>query len=125
MNISRNFLVIGSAYLLLGILLGMYMGGSGDHKMAPVHAHINLLGFTLMAVFACVYKLFPAMAGGRLATIHFWLHQIGALILIVMLFLLFSGKITEAGMAPLAPIAEVLVLIGGVTFAYNAFRNAS
>ncbi len=125
MNISRNFLVIGSAYLLLGILLGMYMGGSGDHKMAPVHAHINLLGFTLMAVFACVYKLFPAMAGGRLATIHFWLHQIGALILIVMLFLLFSGKISEAGMAPLAPIAEALVLIGGVTFAFNAFRNAS
>ncbi len=125
MNISRNFLVIGSCYLLIGILLGMYMGGSGDHSMAPVHAHINLLGFTLMAVFACVYKLFPAMAGGRLATIHFWLHQIGALILIVMLFLLFSGKISEAGMAPLAPIAEALVLIGGVTFAFNAFRNAS
>ncbi len=125
MNISRNFLVIGSVYLLLGILLGMYMGGSGDHEMAPVHAHINLLGFTLMAVFACVYKLFPAMAAGKLATVHFWLHQIGVLILIVMLFMLFTGKISEAGMAPLAPLAEALVLLGVATFAFNAFKNAS
>lgn len=125
MNISRNFLVIGSGYLLLGILLGMYMGGSGDHSMAPVHAHINLLGFTLMAVFACVYKVFPALAGGKLATVHFWMHQVGALILIVMLFLLFTGKISEAGMAPLAPLAEALVLLGTATFAFNAFKNAS
>lgn len=124
MNVSRNFLVIGSLYLLLGVLLGMYMGGSGDHSMAPVHAHINLLGFTLMAVFAFAYKLFPAMAGGKLATIHFWLHQVGALILIVMLFLLFTGNISEAGMAPLAPIAEALVLIGVAIFAFNAFNNA-
>lgn len=124
MNISRNFLVIGSLYLLAGILLGMYMGGSGDTSMAPVHAHINLLGFVLMSVFACVYKLFPAMAGGRLATIHFWLHQIGVLILVVLLFLLFTGNISEDGMVPLAPLAEALVLIGVAVFAYNAFRNA-
>lgn len=125
MNISRNFLVIGSCYLLIGILLGMYMGGSGDHSMAPVHAHINLLGFTLMAVFACVYKLFPAMAGGKLATIHFWMHQIGALILIIMLFMLFTGNISEAGMAPVAPLAEALVLISVGVFAFNAFKNAT
>ena len=46
MDISRGFLVMGACYLLVGVLFGMYMGGSGDHSLAPVHAHINLLGFT-------------------------------------------------------------------------------
>ena len=62
MQISRNFMVIGVAYLVLGIVLGMYMGGSGDHSLAPLHAHINLLGFTLMTVFGLVYRVIPAMA---------------------------------------------------------------
>lgn len=125
MNVSRNFLIVGSLYLLFGILLGMYMGGSGKFAMSSVHAHISLLGFTLMAVFACVYKLFPAMAVGMMATVHFWLHQVGTLVLVIMLLLLVSGNITAAGMSPLAPLAEALVLIGVAVFAYNAFRNAS
>lgn len=124
MNISRNFLMIGCLYLLVGVLIGMYMGGSGNHDFAPLHAHINLLGFTLMSVFAFAYKLFPGLAASKLAPIHFWLHQIGALVLLVMLFLLFSGKISEAGMAPVAPLAEAAVLIGVVLFAINVFKNA-
>ena len=92
--------------------------------MASVHAHISLLGFTLMAIFGCVYKLFPAMAGGILATTHFWLHQVGTLVLVIMLLLLVSGKISEAGMAPLAPLAEALVLIGTAAFTFNVFKNA-
>lgn len=123
MQISRSFLVIGSLYLLLGILIGMYMGGSGDHSLAPLHAHINLLGFALMTVFGIIYRIIPAMAGTTLAKAHFWLHQIGALILLVMLWLLFSGKITEAAMAPLAPIAELMVLLGTGTFAFNLWKS--
>jgi hypothetical protein len=123
MNISRNFMLIGSLYLLVGILFGMYMGGSGDHTFAPLHAHINLLGFTLMTVFGLVYRQFPAMAGNVLAKVHFWLHQIGALILVIMLYLLFSGTITEDGMAPLAPLAELSVLIAFIAFAWNLYQN--
>ena len=61
MNISRGFLVIGSLYLLVGIVFGMYMGGTGDHSLAPLHAHINLLGFALMMIFGLVYRQFPEM----------------------------------------------------------------
>lgn len=124
MQISRNFMVIGVAYLLLGIGLGMYMGGSGDHSLAPLHAHINLLGFTLMTVFGLVYRVIPAMGATTLARAHFWLHQAGALILLAMLSMLLTGRITEAGMAPLAPLAELLVLLGVASFAYNVWHNA-
>ncbi len=59
MNISRNFILAGVAYLLVGISFGIYMGSSGDHSYAPLHAHINLLGFTLMTVFGVLYRVFP------------------------------------------------------------------
>jgi hypothetical protein len=123
MDISRAFLVVGSLFLVVGISMGMYMGGSGDHTLVPVHAHINLLGFTLMSVFGLIYRAHPAMAASTLARAHFWLHLIGGLVLLVMLFLFLSGRIGEESMFPLAPIAEVLVLVGLLTFLYNLVQN--
>lgn len=124
MQISRNFMVIGVAYLLLGIGLGMYMGGSGDVSLAPLHAHINLLGFALMTIFGLAYRVIPAMGATHLARAHFWLHLTGSVILLLMLAMLLTGRITEAGMAPMAPLAELLVLLGVATFAVNVWRNA-
>lgn len=124
MNVSRSFLVMGSLYLLVGILLGMYMGGSGDHSLAPLHAHINLLGFTLMTVFGIAYYVMPALAQGTLAKAHFWLHQVGALVLLIALFLLMTGKVAEGTIGPIMPFAEGAVLIGMICWAVNVYQNA-
>ena len=124
MNISRNFLIMGSVYLLVGIGFGMYMGGSSDRTMTPVHAHINLLGFTLMTVFGLAYRLIPALAASRLALVHFWLHQGGTLVLLVGLFLMISGRVAEATIGPIFPFAEAAVLIGALIWAVNLWRNA-
>jgi hypothetical protein len=51
------------------------------------------------------------------------MHQAGALILLIMLFLLLSGRITEAQMPPLAPLAEGLVWLGTLGFVINVWRN--
>ena len=125
MNVSRNFMLLGSAFLIIGIAIGMYMGGSGDHSLGLSHAHINLLGFVLSAVFALTYKAYPAMVEGRLASIHFWLHLVGAVAVNLLLFLMLSGIITEAAMVPLAPISELLVLLGVLTFGWNVLKNAN
>jgi hypothetical protein len=71
MNVSRNFLLLGVVFLIVGLILGMYMGGSGDHSLAASHAHINLVGFVLSVVFALTYQVYPAMADSMLPTIHF------------------------------------------------------
>ncbi|MBI1415858.1 MAG: cytochrome-c oxidase [Limimaricola sp.] len=123
MNVSRGFLVMGCLYLIAGISIGMYMGASTDHTLVPAHAHINLLGFTLMSVFGLVYRVVPAMAESGLATAHFWLHQVGTLLLVTMLVLLLTGRIAETAMFPVAPIAEVLVMLGVLSFAANLLRN--
>ncbi len=124
MSISRNFLVMGAIYLLVGICFGMYMGASEDHTLAPVHAHINLLGFTLMTVFGLAYRVMPQMAEGPLAKAHFWLHQVGAFILLVGLFLLMSGKAVPGIPAPILPLAEGLVLLSVVIWLVNVIRRA-
>ena len=124
MNISRGFFVIGGLYLLVGIAMGMVMGATADFSLAPLHAHINLLGFVLMTLFGLIYHVFPQMAGNMLARAHFWMHQAGALILLIMLFLLLSGRITDAQMPPLAPLAEGLVWLGTLGFVINVWMNA-
>jgi hypothetical protein len=125
MNVSRNFMLLGSAFLIVGIVLGMYMGGSGDHSLAISHSHINLLGFVLSAVFALTYKAYPAMAAERLASAHFWLHFVGAVMVNLLVFLLLAQIITEAAMVPFAPISEFLVLLGVLAFSWNVVKNAN
>lgn len=123
MNISRGFLIIGCLYLIVGISFGIMMGGSGDTTMVPVHAHLNLLGFVLMSIFGLVYRSFPAMAQSILARVHFWLHQAGVLVLMTMLFLLLSGRIAETAMVPIAPLAELAIMVGLLCFGFNLWRN--
>ncbi|SDJ39824.1 hypothetical protein, partial [Lutimaribacter saemankumensis] len=100
MNVSRNFMLVGTCFLVVGIAFGIHMGASGRHDFAPLHAHLNLLGFVLPMVFALAYRTFPDMGQSKLASIHFWLHIVPTAALLLMLFLLLSGRITEAGMAP-------------------------
>ena len=123
MSISRAFLITGGLYPLVGISFGIYMGATQEFGFAPLHAHINLLGFVLMTLFGIFYALFPAMAGTVLAKAHFWLHQAGALVLLVLLFLLFSGRIAETSMVPWAPIAEVMVLLSVAAYLMNLVRS--
>ncbi len=124
MSISKNYLVMGAVYLLVGVLLGMYMGGSEDHSLAPVHAHINLLGFTLMTIFGLAYRVMPQMAESPLAKAQFWLHQIGALVLLVGLYLLMSGHAVPGLPAPILPVAEAAVFLSILCWLVNLVRRA-
>lgn len=123
MDISRGFLVMGAVYLVGGILLGSYMGGSGDHSLAPVHAHINLLGFTLMTVFGLGYRLIPGLGAGTLPKVHFWLHQAGALFLLLGLFLMMTGRADEATIGPVFPVLEGAILLGAVLWLVGVLRR--
>jgi ABC-type lipoprotein release transport system permease subunit len=121
MNISRIFLVTGALWLLVGIVLGMYMGGSQDFTLAPVHAHINLLGFTLMTIFGIAYRVIPDLAQGRLAMVHFWLHEVGVAVSLVCLFLFMSGVLPAA--EKILPVAETAVFIGIIAWTVNLMRK--
>lgn len=124
MNISRGFMVVASIYIVIGVTIGAYMGGSRNTTLAPIHVHISLLGFTLMMIFGYFYHLFPAAAASALGKAHFWLHQIGTFVMLGMLYLLLSGRIGAEAMVPLTPIAEGAVILGAVCFAINVWNHA-
>ena len=124
MNLSRGFLLTGAAYLVVGISFGAYMGGSGDHSLAPVHAHINLLGFTLMSIFGIAYRVVPGLDEGMLPRLHFWLHQIGAFLLLLGLFLMMSGTVPAETIGPVFPVLEGAILLGAVLWFLNLLRRA-
>lgn len=123
MTVSRSFMLIGALYLLVGVSLGTYMGGSGDHSLSGVHVHINLLGFASMMLFGLAYRVIPAMDQNLLATIHFWIHQIAVLAFVIILYLFLSGQIDEAGMVPTMPIASMAIILATAVFGWNLYRN--
>ncbi len=126
MNISRNFLLIGVVWIIAGMILGSWMGATNDHTLMPLHAHMNLLGFVLPAVFALTYRSWPAVGQSRLATLHFWMHTAGAVILMGLLYLLFTGRVTgESPLAILAPVSEALIIVGVALFGWNLVQNAA
>jgi len=47
-GLGVKWIKMAAIYLVIGILLGIHMGKSHDHTLAPVHAHINLLGWASM-----------------------------------------------------------------------------
>lgn len=124
MSISRGFLLAGAVYLIFGVALGGYMGASGDHSLTPVHAHINLLGFTLMTVFGLAYRVIPGLGDGALAKAHFWLHLLGSLGLLIGLTLLMTGKAPEATVGPMMPVFEGAILLGIVLWLVGLLRKA-
>lgn len=83
MSLPRSFLLLALTYALAGMALGIHMGIGQDFAAAPVHAHINLVGWVTMALFGLIHRSFPTLAKSRLAWPQFWICQAGALLLVV------------------------------------------
>lgn len=47
---GTRLLKIAVIYLLFGALLGGYMGATENSALAPVHAHVALLGWASLAL---------------------------------------------------------------------------
>lgn len=121
MNISKAFFITGALWLLVGMGLGMHMGASETFTLAPVHAHVNLLGFTLMTLFGLSYRLVPRLAEGLFGTLHFWGHQLGTLVTLTGLYLLLSG--TMPAIVPVMAAAEGVVFLSTLAWLVNLIRN--
>lgn len=117
---ALRFLKIAVVYLVIGALLGLVMGISEQFTLAPVHAHLLLLGWASFALVALVYHLYPAAATTRLAHIHFWLHNLGLPVFMIGLAMLLTGR---GSSVPLIATAATAVLIGLIVFAANVLMN--
>lgn len=118
---STAFIKIAAVYLLIGISLGIYMGIAERFEFTPVHAHINLLGWATTGIFGLIYYAFPRAGNSKLGKIHFWLHNLGALVLLIGMTLFSFGN---AGTAlPIAIVGAFTVIGATIVFIVNVFSN--
>jgi len=114
------WLKLAVLYLILGISLGIAMGASQNFTLRPVHAHINLLGWTTMALAGLIYSVFPKAGESRLARLHFWLLNLALPVMMGALTLLLLGHM---GIAPVLAIGEIVAALAILAFAANLFLN--
>src|SRR5437762_11615409 len=58
-GIANWFVRLAVVWFVAGVALGIGMAASHDHSFFPVHAHINLLGWVSLSLFAGFYRLWP------------------------------------------------------------------
>lgn len=111
---------IAALYLITGLSLGVYMGATKQFGFAPLHAHINLLGWTLLALAGLIFTRLPALAETRLAHSFFWVYNLSVPVSMVLLAALLSG---HKGVDQALGISSVGMWLGGVLFALNLLVN--
>jgi hypothetical protein len=117
---AQRFLRIAVVYLFLGAVLGIWMGIVSNFALAPVHAHLLLLGWASLALAGVIYHLYPQAGLTPLAKGHFWLHNLGLPVFMLALGLLLTGR---GNVMPLVVGAALVVLAGLALFALNVLRN--
>ena len=111
-NIDRAYVTIGLVWLILGMILGFYMGATGDNKYLNVHVAMLLGGFVVLTFYGVIYRLWPALKDGALAKAQFWIAAIASLLIPVGTILIANqmGIAVAAGGSALAIIGAVLML---------------
>ncbi|MBB4195402.1 hypothetical protein GGE45_006312 [Rhizobium aethiopicum] len=61
-DIAFIFFLAAVACVTCGMGWGIQMAISEDHMLAPAHAHLNLVGWTTLALFGLYFRLTPTAA---------------------------------------------------------------
>ncbi len=122
-RVSAAFYLVGALLLLGGMILGEYMGSHEDFTLAPLHAHINLLGWVTLALFGTFYALTKDTYSPRLAWTNFVLSTLGILTMIPVLHLLLTTPDGGRQYGPLAGATGGIALLGLLVFLVSAVRE--
>lgn len=104
MPLAYRFILTAVLCVILGMLLGLYMGPSQDFTLLPVHVHLNLLGWTTLMLIGLYYRSDAVAAATALARWHFWVALVGTILFAVGLTGLYLGN----------PSFETILIVGAV-----------
>ncbi|CDZ27530.1 hypothetical protein [Neorhizobium galegae] len=117
-NIAFYFFGAAVLCVTVGMFWGIQMAISGDHLMAPAHAHLNLVGWTTMGLFGLYYTVTPAAADSVLSKVHLGFAVLGVLCLVPGIAMAVS-----AGGEALAAIGSILTVVSMLIFLFTVARN--
>ena len=118
-RIGLWFILLAGLCLMVGVYLGMWMGVNKDFTLAPVHAHLNLLGWASLALFGLTYSAYPEIGRTRLAAFHFALAAPSAML---FPYAIYRAIILDDG--SLSKIAAPMWFLGVLLFVIAIGRAA-
>lgn len=86
-RLDIKFLCLAAFLLMIGVGMGIYMGASHDFSFSPIHAHVNLIGWTSLALFGVTYRIYPELQQNKMARVHFALAAPAALLFPIGIYL--------------------------------------
>jgi cbb3-type cytochrome oxidase subunit 1 len=119
--VGGRFIKVAVVYFLIGTVWGLVMGIVQQFQFTSVHAHLNLVGWASMAIIGLIYKAYPEAGQSKLASIQFWLHNIG-LPLLAIGMIIFTTDNHAIGL-PFASIGGLLVIASVVVMTINVFKR--
>jgi len=117
-GIGFYFFVIAVLCVTLGMLWGIHMAISGNHTMAPAHAHLNLVGWVTMGLFGVYYTLTPSAAASGLAKVHLAIAVAGVVVMVPGIAIVLKG-----GTEGMAAAGSILTAASMLVFLYTVFKN--
>lgn len=120
-NISVWYLRTAVTVALLGMTLGLFMAGTQDFELMPVHAHMNLIGWLSFFAIGLYYRVHPEAGRTRLAVVQFLVLFIGLLVMCASLAMLTITGNDDWG--PLIGAGGILLAAGMLMFAATVFRT--
>jgi hypothetical protein len=117
-DVAFVFFLAAVLSVSVGMAWGIHMATSQDHLMAGAHAHLNLVGWTTMALFGLYYRLTPQAAGTWLARLHAVTAILGVLVMIPGIVLAISS-----GEPAVAAVGAVLTAISMAIFLFTVLRH--
>jgi cbb3-type cytochrome oxidase subunit 1 len=130
-RISDRFMQLAVLFALIGMGLGIKMGITENFTLAPVHAHINLLGWVSMMLYGLFYRAVPRATAGVLPVVHFWVAVISAAVSLPLLAMFLTGQATNKAVfgltakqiGPIMGPFEIGLWVGMLTFAIIVWRS--
>jgi len=120
---SKLLLRAGITLLLIGMLAGIGMAITQDFRLAPAHAHLNLIGGVLLLLSGLYYHVFPGAAASKLAKVHASVATFGAVFFPIGIAAVLLGGPERYEI--LAVAGALIVLAGMLIFAWIIYTNES
>lgn len=124
---TMGFLFTGLIYLVIGVTLGaLFFIFPVTRALRTVHAHLNLIGFVIFAIFGIGYHILPRFRGKplyseKLAWWQFWAANIGLAGLLLFMSLAVFG--IGGNVTAIEAVFGAILGLSFYMFIYNMFRT--
>ena len=112
-RISFFFFTTGALFVLCGVGLGIWMGANENFTLAPVHAHLNLIGWASMGLMGAFFAVAGEAAPRKLGWCSYGLITAGLAIMVPSLAMLLLG---DKAIVPVLAGSEILVALAMLLF---------